>query len=751
MLASGACGPGASTDDVPPRFAVVERGLPWELEQSADVPPISILWDFETPAADHGDATWRSGVGSREQLEGGVLTVGGSGTISMQGGALDPDVHHVISLRAKTSHAKQIIVRWRSEKQNFHESRSYRQPIDPALGDEFQNLTIPVTSLRGSRHELPKLPDDPPDRIRWSKARDAAEGDVAELRIEFVGTGKGVLRVDVDEVLMLSEYDAAPPGSLRLGREGIYMRGSVLRPGGRLEADLTPGPHDRLRLALAVAGAERAQVVTLSDRDGKLPPMRWTLAPGQDWLDEKIDLSPLGGEAARLVLSAEENSAGPSRAAVMVGNVMRLAPTNRPRPNIVLYLEDTLRADRLATYGYVRQTDPHLQQIAARGVVFERAFAMSNWTRPATSSVLTSLDTLTHGNNDHTKRVAESFFTVAEALAAEGYLTTSYVTNFNASEWAGLEQGMDIWREPPAYGAVHVSDSLTSAAIGPPIRQFIEDHRDEQLFLYAHSGDPHIPYDPPDNFLDELGQGPMGNHHETMDAVLQGSSLRYDAEVRHNDHELKLLDETLDQLGLMDDTLFVFVSDHGEAFMEHGTLAHRNTLHQEELHVPLVMRWPAGLPNAQRRPENVSQLDIAPTMLGLVDGATDPGWQGRDLSAALREGTAIEDEPILAHVLHGAPKLGEKDEVAVIWGRYKLVAGLSENGQLSPRALYDLHADPGETVDLLHDPSVAQALAGALSWAEHRIEASRAASRPAGADEMDPAKRQWMFEMGYLR
>jgi hypothetical protein len=139
-------------------------------------------------------------------------------------------------------------------------------------------------------------------------------------------------------------------------------------------------------------------------------------------------------------------------------------------------------------------------------------------------------------------------------------------------------------------------------------------------------------------------------------------------------------------------------------------------------------------------------------LLGLVGGEIPQTWQGRDLSSSLRIGTseAIEQVPMLAHVLHSAPREGLHDEIAVIWGSYKLIAGVTPNGELVPRSLHDLASDPGESQDLLGTPDAAAVQKAALDWGTRRVEQSRAASVPSDADKMDPAKRQWMIEMGYL-
>jgi hypothetical protein len=578
----------------------------------SDAEPFSMSWNFDAPREKGDQASWTAVGKATPEYANGTVALTGNALVSIQGPGLNPEIHHAITMRLRTRGVNELRVRWRGKGEAFHAARTYKLPIQTQPDNEYQTIAIPVSSLRGTRHLLPKKAGDPPSRQRWSKARDAAEG-VAELRIGFVGPGP--LKVQLDELHVLSDFDNPVIGKQRLGRDGIYMIGSAVRSPDSLTAEIVPRPAERLRMWFAVAGAETSTTVRIRDREGVLPEQTWMLQPSGDWVDATVDLSPLAGKSTHLELLSE---GGGDTAILMVGSVLRMAPAEIDRPSIVLYLVDTLRADRLGTFGYARQTDPHLQSIASQGVVFENTFAASNWTRPATSSIHTSLDSITHGNNSHLTRVSPHVETLAEQLAKSGYLTISFVTNFNASEWAGLEQGMDIWCDPPAYGAVHAADSLTSRLIGPPIRKFLENHRDEQFFLYAHSGDPHVPYEPPADMMKQLAQGPDGPPLKHLGPEVDGNSKRYDAEILFNDNEIELIDSTLASTGRHDDTVFVFVSDHGEGFGEHGVFEHRELLYQEELHVPLVLRWPDAIPPGQRRPVRVGQIYLSPSLVGLV-------------------------------------------------------------------------------------------------------------------------------------
>jgi arylsulfatase A-like enzyme len=558
-------------------------------------------------------------------------------------------------------------------------------------------------------------------------------------------TGKPGTDLDVliSSVTLASDFDrSGPDEALRVDRQGIQRTARPFRTPVRLRAPIRPEPRGRLRVAVAVAGTSDPVEVQVRDEAGRLPPQRLALSPDVAWTDLAIDLAPLDGESSRLVLECLSPDPG---AVLLVSEALLLAPTDRDAPDVVLYLVDTLRADWLGTYGHARTTDPFLETMARDGVVVESLVAAANWTRPSTTSILTSLDPLRHGNQTYTDRVSPAVTTLAEQLAEAGYLTTSFVTNHNAGAWSGLDQGFDVAREPTAYGASSVGSTLTSAVLEAPLEAFLEEHADEQVFVYVHSMDPHQPYLPPMEDLYPILHSEAGQGGQTP-------ALSYEGEIHHNDRMLAQLDSALDRLGLREDTLFVVTSDHGEAFGEHGVFTHRTSLHQEQLLVPWVLRWPAGLDGGRRIDAPLTHVDIAPSLLGLLGLAAPDSWQGLDVSDVLRgePGATAADRPILVHTTHGVGG-GEYEElVAVIHRGYKLVARLQGDAPM-PMHLYYLGEDPAEARDLVDDPAYAAERDALRSWATEEIRRSRAAGTGVAAEVMDPEQRRWMEEMGYLR
>lgn len=730
--------------------------MTWQLvDEDATVSPLSIDWDFSDPAA-HG---WQLPGGRSASVEDGALLATGTGRVvllSPPGAAIDGELHHWLNWVSRTDNVTHVLISWRGAKQPFSPSRTTSPlPVDPPTGAQaqWQTSTLPLSSLRGMRD-----------------AADASEG-LEQLKLTFVGEPGAAVRVELERVSCLSNFDQLQDEMLRshaLQRSGERRHGVVLRAGRTATLSVLAGEGDRLRLALATLGTAGDLQVTLRETGGKLEEQHWSLAPGEPWHDIAMDLPDSHGQALQLELHcASSGSDGAAqRAALLVGGTMHLSPRPDVHPNVLLYVEDTLRRDRLSTYGHERLTDPALAAIAGSGAVFENTLAASSWTRPSISSILTSLSPLTHGNRTHLERVSDQVTTLAEAFADAGYVTASFVTNYHGGVWSGLDQGFDMAREPTADGASHLTSTLTSAAIADSLQRLLQEHVGERLFVHVHTLDPHEPYRPETIDLQVMGfVGPP----EDVEAAL-----RYEAEIHHNDRQLGALDEALKTLQLADRTVLAFTSDHGEAFGEHGLQGHRRSLHREELDVPWVLRWPGHIAPGQRLDAPAAHVDLAPTLLGLAGVDVPTSWQGRDLSAlvlAPQAGSRAkpqagdptnargEDTPRLAHCVYGDDQPDRPDEVAVVRGdgrgaQYKLVAALDDQGQLTPRLLYRLDQDPAEQHDLLPaapaDPELAEILRSLSSWLAHAVAHDLAAGSQAPADPMDPATREWMVAMGYL-
>ena len=384
------------------------------------------------------------------------------------------------------------------------------------------------------------------------------------------------------------------------------------------------------------------------------------------------------------------------------------------RPNILIYLVDTLRPDRLGCYGYERPTSPHIDAFAEEATLFENAIGQSSWTRASMASIFTGVWPPTHGTTGWKHQLPQEFDTLAEILDGVGYQTAAFVGNPQVTVRYGFAQGFDeytrrVKRPSAEYNqmAAEWLDGLTS---------------EEPWLLYIHTMDPHAPYQPPEPYLTEFAPNDAAMpswkpRWKWPLEVLPFFSDRYDGEIAQNDSSFGELLQLLRERGFYEDSLIVFTSDHGEEFKEHGRWRHGANLHVETLNVPLIMKFPRQS-SAKRVSKAVQHIDLMPTILGYLDLDIPQVVQGRNLLD--REAT---DDGIYSHLfLSGFPLFH-----SVVDGEWKLIRRIDEDGSETLQ-LFNWVEDPGETRDLsAQDPdrrdALAQLLAEKLAGEEEGITA----------------------------
>ena len=419
-------------------------------------------------------------------------------------------------------------------------------------------------------------------------------------------------------------------------------------------------------------------------------------------------------------------------------------PADR-RPNVVLYVVDTVRADRLGVYGYEKPTSPRLDAFAAGAVVFENAYAQSSWTRPAMASLFTGLLPPAHRTVGRRSVLPEDATTLAEILAANGYEGMGLVRNPNVGRAFGFAQGFTRFRS---------EDRDRDETMLERVRLWLDERQDAgaPFFLYLHAIDPHGPYDPAPEFEQMFDAGDAPAHYRTVRYLLElnggevepdegtaeALSRLYDAEVAQNDRAFgELLDE-LEARGLAEDTAVIHVSDHGEEFEEHGRWEHGVSLYEEVLRIPLVMRLP-GVP-AQRVEPPAQHVDVLPTLLGYLGIEALP-TDGRDLLAERRRG---DDPPdVYTHLDVDGHRAS-----SVIRGRYKLVLPQSPSQGTAPM-LFDLEADPGELDDLATEqPRIVERMLGLL--ADHDLAGDVEPAVEIDDAQIDEDVRRRLRALGYV-
>ena len=413
---------------------------------------------------------------------------------------------------------------------------------------------------------------------------------------------------------------------------------------------------------------------------------------------------------------------------------IRARLASQSRPNLVLIVVDTLRADRTTPYGFSQDTTPELARWAARGVLFERAQAQSSWTKISMASLLTSLWPRTHAIREVRDGLGEDVTTLAEALRDAGYRCYAVQTNGWLDQSFGFQQGFERYVFPAGRGA-----ALPKAGIWPHVDRVVEESerllaahdRSSPFFLYLHFMDVHEYAAPPE--FQRFGSDTPG---------------AYLAAISWVDDGIRRVREALERADLARRTAIVFASDHGESLGEHGATGHARDLRAPVLHVPLVVRLPFES-EPVRVAAQVRNLDIAPTLLELAGVAVPAGFEGESLLPLIDAAVdTAKDRPSFAAL--GTPLYPDAAEQASVSdGGWSYARRVAPDPRAGEEQLFDLAVDPGENVDLAaREPDAAAQLRARLD--AHLATPPRAGARVQGV-HIDPSIAERLRAMGYLR
>jgi arylsulfatase len=405
-----------------------------------------------------------------------------------------------------------------------------------------------------------------------------------------------------------------------------------------------------------------------------------------------------------------------------------------PRPDVLLVLIDTLRADRLGCYGHERNLTPAMDAIAQEAVTFDLAVAPSPWTQPSIAALFTAVypgAIVPIGDYrltfDSARRGAEAVrvlqdhhTTLAESMRDHGYATAAINTNIYIVKEYGFDQGFGHF--DPHWPAGRVTDPTTGDVVNEFASKWL-DQRDasKPFFLYLHYMDVHGPYNAGPKFLDPLLEivDRMPKRHEMTDEELKQLDpryllrmpktftdparhrrlwrsreyweARYEAGVAEMDHHLADLRMRLEQMALWDDLVVVITADHGEALGEHGHFGHGFSIHHPELHIPLIVRSPGVLPAGRRVSEVVRLMDIGPTLFDHLGMPPMDRVQGQSLLPYIASRPPGEPLTALAEGL----KTRTFEQSALYRGQWKMLRQLEPPIQL----LHHIVRDPLERTD----------------------------------------------------
>jgi len=532
------------------------------------------------------------------------------------------------------------------------------------------------------------------------------------------------------------EHDLAALLPVAEAGKGIRAgRGSLFLPAGTEAVFYLDLPG---KSGLSLAGVSGRLAVEVQE-EGEAEKVLGPIAAGT------VELPGKGRHLLRLALRADGGAVRLARPRVISETrqpepdpVREEKKQGKPRPNVIVYLVDTLRADRLGCYGYPKPTSPHLDRFAEGATLFETAVAQAPWTRPSVASILTGTGPLAHGVRTLEDRLPDAADTLPERLRAAGYRTAAFSTNWHVSADTGFTQGFDDFLFFPRED---------SAAVNRRVLAWLDRHGGEApFFLYVHVLDPHAPYLPPPDLRRRFAPGspPQAGTIESLRRIYKARGEKrsaliaevtplYDAEIAANDRSFGALLSALKERKLFEESLVVFVSDHGEAFGEHRDFGHARSLYAEELDVPLVVKLPL-----QARSERVSRLaqhvDLLPTVLAAADLPPASGLSGADLF-----GLSGEREPAAFSHLNYNGRRG----MSVVLEGWKRIDPWSRKLGKRP----ELYRAGDERLDLAEQNPVRSGFLGALVRAEALR--SRHGLKPEQAG-MDEEARKELEALGYL-
>jgi arylsulfatase A-like enzyme len=525
-------------------------------------------------------------------------------------------------------------------------------------------------------------------------------------------------------------------------------------------ANLSAGPGETLRFGIAFKRSGREFV----------DETQLELAPAQTWTELHI---PIASDRSLGQLRLRVSGAHPESGVIAqpIITCPGAAAASAPK-NLLLISLDTLRADRLGSYGGARGLMPHLDQIASQGTAFMQAYAQYPNTHGSHAALFTGqyASRLDMVGGTHA-RLEPDQATLAAALAARGYVTVAFTEDGFVSSSYGFDHGFDRYDEGVAdetsfqgYAATTFKRALA----------WLQQRPSAPFFMFLHTYEVHTPYTPDAAALPRVRaalpdyHGPLQDRFESLattaynfhNLTLSAEDLRYvaalyDAEVWSLDQRIGELFDALASLGVLDSTLVVILADHGEEFAEHGFLAHGETLHTQALHVPLIFRAPGLVPEGLQIQVPIGLLDVPATIADLLgSGSILPGSAGADRAALMRAVPEKKPQPVVSELVGSATACGEAKNGGFAICNYD---GLSVRDRdftyIESRAqqsawLYDRRSDPEELQDLAAAQPALTERYRELARQFRRSLQMRHVTQPAAPD---PATVKQLRALGYVK
>ncbi len=421
---------------------------------------------------------------------------------------------------------------------------------------------------------------------------------------------------------------------------------------------------------------------------------------------------------------------------------------DKSEPNIILIVIDTLRSDFLSCYGYPKKISPHIDTMSTKGILFEKVYASSPWTLASLASILTSFHPFAHHVDDFESVLGDSFETLPDILRKFGYSTYAFIGNPIIEEQQGFAQGFDYYDN---YGYEIEKNMMINRVVAYVLKNFhiieesysssywifslrvhsfwpffkrssyviaedlnkriyskLEYLKNDKFFLYIHYMDPHAPYLKHPNILCREPKLVSENMTEIISV--------YEGEIEYVDAHIGTLMKKLQDYGLIENSIIIITSDHGEEFYEHKGWHHGSTLYNESILVPLIILFPKSDSHRIRVSSKVNIIDIMPTVLAQINGLNDKNlsqFHGQDLMDLLR---SPEEKQRFIYFENKLNKLSQGQlKKAICTKNYKLIKNQNLKKKIVSYELYDIKNDSEEKQKLsVNNIMEAQVLLNAL-------------------------------------
>jgi arylsulfatase A-like enzyme len=412
--------------------------------------------------------------------------------------------------------------------------------------------------------------------------------------------------------------------------------------------------------------------------------------------------------------------------------------------NVVFLLVDTLRADHLSAYGYARDTTPFLKQVAENGIRFANVRAQSSWTKTSMASLWTATFPLRNGVVAYGDGLPEALPVAAEIFKKAGFRTGGVFRNGWVGSNFGFARGFDLYIRPgPAKRQAvrresHAGHQIAGTDYDAVMAalEYIRANKSERFFVYVHMMDVH-------QYLYEEGSALFGSSYSDA----------YDNAIHWTDRTIGLMFKGMQDLGVLEKTLVVIASDHGEAFFEHGGEGHGRNLYAEVTTTPLIISPPFNLEGGATVEPWVRNIDIWPTVLDLLGLPAIPTAQGQSLVPLIEksargetaDGAAPAPDYAFLNRVWGRVNVSLRPTVSYASDDMRLITDLCN--VLGPE-LYDMKADPGEKTNLAEQqPEKVAALRARLDAQVAEDEKSQAAPTEVRLDEL---RLEQLRALGYV-